>query len=282
MERVFTNLLETLGVKRADDLLLKCRSDLAGKATDIKTIKENCSVCARPNIMAWEYIQDGKPNSWRYSPVCSFCARGVETVQVTKEMNNIRKQAVLNKWYYIQENDSCGFKNYEPTNKATDKALKEAKAYAREILKGNLTLNMLLMGSTGTGKSHLAKTVAKTAKEKGLNVAYIEATELFNLIKATFGHERHNEMFYNEFKAFDLVVIDDVGLETKKRDEVSWSVSEWTKLINAREGKATVLTTNFDDSALAEVIGQRAFSRMYMNTKFIDLFTDDYRRKMRL
>jgi hypothetical protein len=61
MERVFVNLLQTLGVNRADDLLLKCRADLKGKATDIKTIQENCSVCARPNIMAWEYIQDGKP-----------------------------------------------------------------------------------------------------------------------------------------------------------------------------------------------------------------------------
>jgi DNA replication protein DnaC len=192
-------------------------------------------------------------------------------------MNNIRKKSVLSKWYHIDDDDQSGFKNYEPTNKATAKALTDAKDYVREILKGNLKVNLLLMGSTGTGKSHLAKTIAKTAMEKGLKVAYIEAAELFNLIKATFGHERHNELFYSEFKEFDLVVIDDVGLETKKRDEVSWSVSEWTKLINAREKKATVLTTNFDDSALAEVIGQRAFSRMYTNTKFIDLFTDDYR-----
>jgi DNA replication protein DnaC len=88
-------------------------------------------------------------------------------------------------------------------------------------------------------------------------------------------------MLFNEYASFDLVCIDDVGLETKKTGEVSWSVAEWTKIINAREGKATIYTTNFDDLALADVIGQRAFSRMYMDTVFIDLFTDDYRKKLK-
>lgn len=272
--------MELLGIKRTEDLLFKCRSDLKGKATEVRTIKENCIRCGQPTIFAWTFMQDGLQKSYRVSDICTGCKNGVHSKQVTDEMIQKRKDILQKKWYHIPEYDTSGFKNYEVINKATESALATAIAYTKEILTGHLNINLLFEGSTGTGKSHLAKTIAKTAKEKGLQVAYIGAADLFGLIKNTFGHDRHNEMLYEEFKSFDIMVIDDVGLETKKQGELTWSVSEWTKLINAREGKATIYTTNFDDAALAEVIGQRAFSRMYMNSRFIDLFTDDYRKKL--
>lgn len=274
-----STVLEVIGVKRTEDLLFKCRSDLIGRATDVKTTKENCDQCGQPNIFGWTFTLDDKQEHWRVSDICTNCLKGVQAKEVTQEIIEKRQDALLTKWYNIPVTDVCGFKNYETASVATEKALKVAKEYTKEIWKGNLTINLLLMGSTGTGKTHLARTVAKTAKEKGLNVAYIEAVELFNLIKTTFGNERHYELLINEFKNFDLVVIDDVGLETIKQDETSWSVREWTNLINAREGKATVFTTNLDDDGLAKVVGRRAYSRMYMNTKFADLFTDDYRKK---
>lgn len=274
------NLFDILGLTRLDDLLFRCRSDLKGKVTDVETVKENCSKCGRDFIFAWHFTQDGQRKSYRVSSICTGCLNGQETKKITNEAIEMKKQAVLSKWYHIPDNDNSGFKNYQVISKATEKAKTEAMNYTKLILSGKLDVNLLLMGSTGTGKSHLARTISKTAKEKGLNVAYIEAVELFNLIKATFGHDRHNKMLFDEYQSFDLVVIDDVGLETKKLGEVNWTVAEWTKLVDTREGKATVFTTNFDDVALAEVIGKRAFSRMYMNTIFIDLFTEDFRKKL--
>jgi DNA replication protein DnaC len=257
--------------------LFVVRSELKGKVEPLDSYFEPCPHCKRENGMAvWTYLENGQTKRHTPARFCTVCQNGISKV------SHARPEMMAKKWFHITENDPSGFKNYESTNKATEKALKDAKEYIRKMLKGDMMINLLLMGSTGTGKSHLAKAIAKTAKEKGLKVAYIEAVELFNLIKTTFGHERHNEMLYNDYKSFDLVVIDDVGLETKKQGEVTWSVTEWTKLINAREGKATVFTTNFDDAALAEVVGQRAFSRMYTNTKFIDLFTDDYRKKLQV
>lgn len=283
MENEFlTTALQLLGVKKTEDLLLKCRSDLIGKVRDIKTQTETCDKCGQPNLFGWTYILlDGQQAHWRVSDICTNCLKGIESKQVTQELIDKRKNSLLSKWYNIPPEDKCGFKNFQNVSKVTEKAAAVAKEYVKEILKGNLTLNLLLMGSTGTGKTHLARTVAKTGKEKGLSVAYIESVELFKLIKATFGNERHYELLLKEYTNFDLVVVDDVGLETVKQDETSWSVREWTSLINAREGKATAFTTNFDDEALSKVLGQRAFSRMYMNTKFIDLFTEDYRKNFR-
>ncbi|MGP7817742.1 ATP-binding protein [Niallia sp. 01092] len=278
----FVHLLDVLGIKRTEDLLFKVRPSLKEKVQNVKTIKENCIRCGLPNVMAWTYEQDGQQKSYRFSEICSGCIKGVQASEITNEMLAQRKQTLHARWYHIKSDDQCGFRNYEPCNLIVSKALEEAKWFTKELIKGDLTLNCLMMGSTGTGKSHLAKAIAKTAYEKNLSTAFIEATELFEMIKSTFGHDRHKEILMNEFISFDVVVIDDVGLETKKQSEVSWTVSEWTSLINARSKKSTVFTTNLDDSSLGEIIGKRAFSRMYDNTKFIDLFTDDYRKKKRI
>jgi DNA replication protein DnaC len=258
---------------RIPDLFL-VRSDLKGKVEPLEKFREPCPVCKLENGMTvWTYREEGETKRFSPARCCTVCQN-----DMTRHNDN-QSEAITKKWYHIKADDSSGFKNYQPYNGATEKAAKIAKDYAIGVINGVLNRNLVLMGSTGTGKTHLAKTIAKTAKEKGLAVAYLEARELFELIKATFGHERHNKMLFDEFKSFDLVVIDDVGLETKKQNEISWSVSEWTKIADARESKATVYTTNFDDLSLPEIIGQRAFSRMYMNTSFIDLFTDDYRKR---
>jgi DNA replication protein DnaC len=279
LDNPFVHLLDLIGIKKAEDLLFKIKPALQGKAANVKAIREDCIKCGMPYILAWTFDVNGQPSSHRVSDTCTVCLNGQQSQQVTDEMIKKRLEAVSEKWYKLPANDKSGFKTFEPIDRVTNLALAKAKDYTNELIKGSLSINCLLMGSTGTGKTHLARTIAKTSRVKGLNVAYIEAADLFQLIKSTFGHDRHNEMFYKEYASFDLVVIEDVGLETKKLGEVTWSITEWTKLLNVRSGKATVWTTNFDDVALSEVVGPRAFSRMYENTKFIDLFTEDYRKK---
>lgn len=256
------------------DLFL-VRTDLKGKVEPLEKYWEPCPRCqSETRIPVWTYQQDGETKRHAPDEICTVCKNGGSSYNSQEH----KESAVSKKWYHVLEDDPSGFKTYETHNGATDKALKEAKDYTKIILGGKRNLNLLLMGSTGTGKTHLAKTIAKNAKAKGLKVAYVPAADLFEMIKETFGHERHKKKFWDEYADFDLVIIDDVGLETKKIGEVNWTVTEWTKLLDARESKATVYTTNFDDLSLKTVVGERAYSRMYMNTRFIDLFTDDYRK----
>lgn len=273
---MFVHLLDVLGIKRFEDLLFKCNRSLIGVAENVEAIREECEKCGQPNLIAWTYEIKGEPKLYRLSEICSACING----KTTADYGQMRQESIDAKWYWIKDTDQQGFKNYEVSDDKTEKAKQIAMDYVKRLLANNLHLNLLLMGTPGTGKTHLAKAIARTLKEKGMNVAYIQAERLFQDIKKTFGNERHKEKFLNEFRELDLVVIDDVGLETKKINEVSWTVSEWTKLIETREGKATVYTTNYDDESLKEVLGARAFSRMYMDTQFIDLFDGvDYRSR---
>ena len=105
--------LDLLGVRRTEDLLFKCKSDLIGKATEVKTIKENCRQCAKPYIFAWHYTQDGQQKSYRVSEICSNCINGTTDKNMASEIKDMRKQSIASKWYYIPENDLCGFKNYQ-------------------------------------------------------------------------------------------------------------------------------------------------------------------------
>lgn len=278
----FQFLLEYLGVDRTENLLFNCKPDLKGKVQEVRAIRKNCIKCFKPNISAWEFKQDGILKQYFASDVCSGCMRVQDTQKYTSEIADMRRRSIENNWYNIGENDQSGFKNYIPTNKVTEEALKRAKNYTSKLLDGELSFNLLMFGNPGTGKTHLAKTIAKTAKVKGYSVAFINAVEMFNLLKKTFGNVRHNGLFYQEYTDFDLVVVDDIGLETKKLSEISWSVTEWTRLVDARQGKATVYTTNFDDEKISDVVGPRAKSRMYQNSIFIDLFTDDYRKNLRI
>lgn len=257
--------------------LFRVKPALKDKVEQVAFRWDDC-FCGRVKVIAtWTYIEDGETKTFQPDSICSTCRNR----EIAFDIHEFNQEALMKRWYRIPPDDVSGFKTYEPHNKATERALKETKKYVLDLINGNLKVNLLFMGSTGTGKTHLSKTVAKTAKDKGLKVAFIHAADLFELIKKTFGHERHNQKLFEEYKYFDLVVVDDVGLETKKIGEVNWTVTEWTKLIDAREGKATVFTTNFDDVALGEVVGPRAFSRMYTDTRFIDLFTEDYRKRLK-
>jgi DNA replication protein DnaC len=48
------------------------------------------------------------------------------------------------------------------------------------------------------------------------------------------------------------------------------------ELVESRSGKPTIYTSNLTDTDLPKAVGGRVFSRLYDNTKFIDLFIENY------
>jgi len=270
------------GHLRQEELFFKVHPELIEIVSEVEIKKTECPSCKQDTRDSWIYTFDGLDYVEPVREICRDCEKEALSKEVGYSLSEKRKAVIAKGWFFLNESDTSGFKNFEEHDEKSIFAKRAAMEYTKRLLAGE-QLNLMMLGTTGTGKSHLAKAIAKTVKHKGKNVAYLTAARLFNKIKETFNNAYERERFNEHFKTFDVIVIDDVGLETKKVSEVSWSTSEWTELMNLRDGKSTIWTSNFDEVSLGKVIGERTVSRMYENTIFIDNFTgEDFRKRKKV
>ncbi|MDF2947599.1 MAG: hypothetical protein K0S51_2278 [Bacillales bacterium] len=190
-------------------------------------------------------------------------------------------------WYIPEDLKKAGFKNFYIEGMPS--SIYEAKISAIEYVKNFLEnpdkrYNLVLLGNPGTGKTHLATAIARTIKDKGFLVGYITTGALLAKIKATYqqGASKTEESILNDLGKFDLLILDDIGSEARSTDEFDWSKNKLFEIVNKRIGKPTIYTSNLNEKYLPTAIGERVFSRLHNNTRFIELLTGDYRMTLQI
>jgi DNA replication protein DnaC len=114
-----------------------------------------------------------------------------------------------------------------------------------ELVAGKFLLegeDVLLLGSPGTGKSHIAKAIAHAAILAGHRVVYREAHALFSdLFEAT--QLKMRKKRFEPLATADLLVIDDLFLRTKLPQDAADDLQE---IILSRYAarKSTLITSN--------------------------------------
>ncbi len=78
--------------------------------------------------------------------------------------------------------------------------------------------NVLLIGPTGTGKSHLAQAIGHRACRAGFSVLYVAAQDLLKQLRAARADGSYDRRLLR-FTTPDLLVIDDLGLRPLTGDE---------------------------------------------------------------
>ena len=122
------------------------------------------------------------------------------------------------------------------------------------------SINLLLSGGTGVGKTHISLAIAKTVQQKGFNVVYMSAPDLFtSLEKQRFNQETPEQSIENILSC-DLLVIDDLGAEFT----TSFTVSALYNIVNTRilDEKPTIITANFAPSEISQRYSNRIASRL--------------------
>lgn len=136
--------------------------------------------------------------------------------------------------------------------------------------------NLLLIGGTGLGKTHLSTSIAKKVIEKGYKVIYESAQKLISDFEKE--HFRNLDTDTDRFFDCDLLIIDDLGTEMK----TEFSVSCVYNVINSRlnERKPMIINTNLSQKELRERYADRITSRLFGAFSIMVFKGQDVRQKI--
>ena len=150
-----------------------------------------------------------------------------------------------------------------------------AKAYAEGFC--NESRNLLLIGKTGTGKTHISTAIAKVVIENGYNVIYDSVQNIINAFEQDKFHSGwgHGEPKSNKYLECDLLIIDDLGTEFITQ----FTISCLYNLVNTRMNKSLpiVFSTNLTKDQLQGQYDDRLFSRIYGSSQALQFYGLDNR-----
>ncbi|HED1926319.1 TPA: ATP-binding protein [Klebsiella variicola subsp. variicola] len=194
---------------------------------------------------------------------CPSCIRAEQT-SVKSSLRKLHVTSLLNDAGITRRFGDCEFENYLELNPEASRNLAACRRYADNwpaVLEAGKSL--VLTGSCGTGKNHLAVSLAKNIIRNHL--ASVELTDVMRLTRAVKSTWRHNaditeESVLDHYASLDLLVIDEVGVQFGSPAEMTIL----HEVINARYESVlpTILISNLPPEQLKEFISDRIFDRV--------------------
>ena len=183
--------------------------------------------------------------------------------------------------------DECTFDNFDvekysdkpdenniiPRERA-QKIFDAARKYAQNFSLSSK--NLLFLGGTGLGKTHLSLAIVNVVINRGFSVCYGTSQNICeDLQSEQFG--RDADIAYKKRRVLDsdLLVIDDLGTEIENQ----YSIATLYNIINSRilAKKPTVISTNYDFKVLEDKYDKRITSRITGEYVRMQFFGTDIR-----
>ena len=135
-----------------------------------------------------------------------------------------------------------------------------AKNYVRDFRQKRD--NLLLIGKTGTGKTHISTAIARELIHQGYDVIYDSTQNIISdfesdRFKSGYGREENKA---DKYLSCTLLIIDDLGTEFQN----AFTVSTLYNLLNARQNSdlPTIISTNLSPEELERKYEDRIYSRI--------------------
>ena len=177
------------------------------------------------------------------------------------------------------------FKNDEKAYRTMSAVVRMLREWAEHFTLGDSSRpsseNLLLVGGTGLGKTHLSTAVAGTVLNAGFDVLYTSAVGLLGDFEmARFGNSGaagDGSMTVDTARYFDcdLLIIDDLGTEVSNQ----FTTSCLYNLINTRLStrRSTIISTNLMQDELRRRYWDRITSRLFGEYKILLFLGTDVR-----
>lgn len=153
------------------------------------------------------------------------------------------------------------------------------RAYAESFDLG--AENLMLVGGTGLGKTHLSTAIARRVIDRGYDVFYTGSIEMFAEFEQArfgFGGEKQaaNEAL-SRYTDCDLLILDDLGTEHTNQFTSACLYMVLNNRINLR--RPTVISTNLTGKEIFEKYAERITSRLFGEFRPLSFVGTDVRRQ---
>jgi DNA replication protein DnaC len=125
--------------------------------------------------------------------------------------------------------------------------------------------NLVMVGQSGVGKSHLLQALSRRYCELGYRVRYTTSADLLDDLRASLADQTLPRRI-GYWSRFDLVIIDEFGFDRIERSECPQTANLFYKVIDARSGqRSTALATNIDFEAWSEYLGDPPLAMAFLD-----------------
>jgi DNA replication protein DnaC len=232
----------------------------ASRASEAETKNGDCPICKGAGWLRND-VPIGHPLFGRAIPC--------ECLLVKREEREFEELLSFSK---LDPFEQLRFETFDRSLRGVDTAYQAAKKFAEDP-RGWL----VLVGTYGCGKTHLAAAIANEAIRRRFRALFVVVPELLDHLRSTFGPSSdisYDELF-EQVRSVPLLLLDDLGTESA----TPWAQEKLYQIFNRRYNLQlpTVVTSNRSLDMIDERIRSRMCDRAL--SKIVEIKAGSYRLK---